>query len=75
MNLLKPTDTAIPGMSESPGRNEGESPGRNEGEPTGDLDRKKIRRPSPLCSGEGNMAWRNLTDATRHSGGVVGAAR
>jgi hypothetical protein len=34
-----------------------------------------FRRPSFLVSGEGIMAHRMLTDAVRHSGGVVGAAR
>ena len=35
----------------------------------------KIRKPSPLLRGEGSMAWRGLTEATWHSGGVVGTAR
>jgi hypothetical protein len=52
-----------------------ELPGRNASEPTGGLVRNKFRRPSPLLSGEGNMAGRSLTVATSHSGGVVGAAR
>jgi hypothetical protein len=34
-----------------------------------------VRRPSPLWSGEGSMAWRRLADAACHSGGVVRAAR
>ena len=46
---MKPTDKAILGMVS-------ESPGRNESEPTGGLDKIKLRRPSPLVSGEGSMA-------------------
>jgi len=46
---MKPTDKAIFGMVS-------ESPGRNESEPTGGLDKKKPRRPSPLLTGEGSMA-------------------
>jgi hypothetical protein len=61
MQLLKPTDKAILGTVS-------ESPGRNESEPTAGLDKEKIRKPSPLLSGEGSMARRNLIDATRHSG-------
>ena len=67
-NLVKPTDEAVFGTASEP-------LGRNASEPTGGLDRKRIRRPSPLLSGEGNMAGRNLTVATSHSGAVVGAAR
>ena len=53
-----------------------ELPGRNESKPIGGLETKlKIRRPSPLVRGEGSMACRGLTEAIRHSGGVVGAAR
>ena len=65
---MKPTDKAIFGMVS-------ESPGRNASEPTGGLETEKLRRPSPLGWGEGSMAWRGLTDAACHSGGVVGAAR
>jgi len=31
----------------------------------------RLRRPSPLCRGEGSMRCRKLTDAAAHSGGVV----
>ena len=48
---MKPTDKAILGMVS-------ESPGRNGSEPTGGLDKKIIRRPSPLWSDEGSMTWR-----------------
>ncbi len=65
---MKLTDKAIFGMVS-------ELPGRNASEPTGGLVKNKFRRPSPLGSGEGSMAGRNLTVATSHSGGVVGAAR
>ena len=65
---VKPIDKAILGMVS-------ESPGRNVSEPTGGLVKKKLRRPSLLWSGEGRMERRRLTDATLHSGGVVGAAR
>ena len=65
---MKPTDKAIFGMVS-------ESPGRNASEPTGGLETEKLRRPSPLGWGEGSMAWRGLTDAACHSGGVVGTAR
>jgi hypothetical protein len=65
---MKLTDKAIFGMVS-------ESPGRNASEPTGGPDNKKVRRPSPLLSGEGSMDDRKLTDAIIHSGGVVGAAR
>ncbi len=67
-NLLKPTDKAILGMVS-------ESPGRNASEPKVASTRNKLRRPSPLLSGEGSMASRRLTDAMGHSGGVVGVAR
>ncbi len=68
-NLVKLIDKAILGVVS-------ESPGRNASEPTGGLDKiRQLRRPSPLRSGEGSMAGRKLTAATRHSGGVVGAAR
>ena len=53
---MKPTDKAILGMVS-------ESSGRNVSEPRGGLDKKRIRRPSPLLRGEGNMAWRKLTEA------------
>jgi hypothetical protein len=46
---MKPIDKAILGMVS-------ESPGRNASEPTGGLDKIKLRRPSPLVSGEGSMA-------------------
>jgi hypothetical protein len=65
---MKPTDKAILGMVS-------ESPGRNASEPTGGLEKKRLRRPSPLLRGEGSMAGRGLTEAARHSGGVVGTAR
>jgi len=65
---MKPTDKAIQRMVS-------ESPGRNASEPTGGLETEKLRRPSPLGWGEGSMAWRGLTDAACHSGGVVGTAR
>ena len=65
---MKLTDKAIFGMVS-------ELPGRNASEPTGVLDNLKVRRPSPLLSGEGSMAGRNLTVAASHSGGVVGTAR
>ena len=61
---MKPTDKAVRGTVS-------ESPGRNRREPSGGLDKKNNRRPSPLLSGEGCMAWRRPTDATCHSGGVV----
>ena len=67
-NLVKLTDKAVFGTVS-------ELPGRNASEPVGGLVNFKIRRPSPLPTGEGSMACRNLTVATRHSGGVVGAAR
>jgi hypothetical protein len=44
-------------------------------EPTSGLEKVKPRRPSPLREGEGSMAWRRLTEALGHSGGVVGTAR
>ena len=65
---MKPTDKAVLGTVS-------ELPGRNESEPTGGLDKKLLRRPSPLWSGEGCMTYRKLTDAIDHFGGVVGAAR
>jgi hypothetical protein len=65
---MKPTDKAILGMVSK-------SPGRNASEPIGGLKKKEIWRPSPLLRGEGSMDRRTLTDAARHSGGVVGAAR
>jgi hypothetical protein len=65
---MKPTDKAILGMVSK-------SPGRNASEPIGGLEKKEIWRPSPLLRGEGSMDRRTLTDAARHSGGVVGAAR
>ena len=61
---MKPTDKAVPGTVS-------ESPGRNVSEPSGGLDKNELRRPSPLVSGEGCMAWRRLTEAARHSGGGV----
>ena len=67
-NLMKPTDKALFGRVS-------ESPGRNGSELTGGLDKKRLRRPSPLSTGEGSMAGRNLTVAAGHSGGVVEAAR
>ena len=67
-NPVKPIDKAVLGAVSK-------SPGRNVSEPTGGLVRNNFRRPSFLVSGEGNMAHRMLTDAVRHSGGVVGAAR
>ncbi len=66
--LMKPIDKAVFGTVS-------ESPGRNASEPIGGLVRNRFRRPSPLVPGEGSMAGRNLTVATSHSGGVVGAAR
>jgi hypothetical protein len=65
---VKSTDKAILGMAS-------ESPGRNGSEPRGGLDKKRIRRPSPLCWGEGSMRCCKLTDAAAHFGGVVGTAR
>ncbi len=65
---MKPTDKAILGMVSK-------SPGRNESELIGGLEKLKPRRPSPLRKGEGSMAWRRLTEALGHSGGVVGTAR
>src|SRR5215471_1769817 len=65
---MKPTDKSILGMVS-------ESPGRNASEPRSGLDKKIIRRPSPLWSGEDSMTWRTLTEAACHFGGVVGAAR
>ena len=67
-DYLKPIDKAVFGTVS-------ESPGRNESERTGGLVKNRFRRPSPLPAGEGSMAGRNLTVATSHSGGVVGAAR
>jgi hypothetical protein len=65
---MKPTDKAIFGMVS-------ESPGRNASKPIGGLEKKEIRRPSPLLRGEGSMDRRTLAEAASHSGGVVGAAR
>ena len=65
---MKLIDKAIFGMVS-------ESPGRNASEPTGGLETIHLRRPSSLPPDEGSMVRRNLTDATGHSGGVVGAAR
>jgi hypothetical protein len=62
---MKPTDKAILGMVS-------ESPGRNVSELRSGLDKKIIRRPSPLWSGEGSMTWRRLTEAACHFGGAVG---
>jgi len=61
---MKPTDKAILGVAS-------ESPGRNGSEPSGGLDKKRLRRPSPLIRGEGSMTDRGLTEAACHSGGVV----
>jgi hypothetical protein len=61
---MKPTDKAIFRMVS-------ESPGRNGSEPVVASTKNKPRRPSSLWSGEGNMARSNLTEAARHSGGVV----
>jgi hypothetical protein len=47
----------------------GESPGRNASERRRGLEMLP-RRPSPQKSGEGNRAYRRLTDAVRTSGGV-----
>ena len=66
---MKLTDKAIIWMVS-------ESSGRNVSEPTGGLVKlKKLRRPSPLATGEGSMTHCTLTDAMGHSGGVVGVAR
>jgi hypothetical protein len=65
---MKPIDKAL-------ARRVSESPGRNVSEPTGGLEKNRLRRPSPLSPGKGSMACRNLADAIRHSGGVVGVAR
>ena len=46
---MEPTDKAILGMVS-------ESPGRNASEATGGLEKKWLRRPSPLVRGEGSMA-------------------
>jgi hypothetical protein len=67
-NLVKLTDKAVFGTVS-------ELPGRNASEPIGGLVKNRFRRPSPLPTGEGSMAGRNLIVATSHSGGVVGAAR
>ena len=61
---MKPTDNAILGMVS-------ESPGRNASEPVVASTKNELRRPSPLLSGEGSRAWRRLTDAPHHFGGVV----
>ena len=61
---MKPTDKAILGMVS-------ESPGRNASEPVVASTKNELRRPSPLMSGEGSRAWRRLTDAPHHFGGVV----
>jgi len=61
---VKPTDKAIFRMVS-------ESPGRNGSEPVVASTKNKHRRPSYLVYSEGNMARRKLTEATRHSGGVV----
>ena len=66
--MLKLIDKAVLGTVS-------ESPGRNESEPVGSLVEFIIRRSSPLFRGEGHMVCCILVDATRHSGGVVGAAR
>ena len=65
---MKLTDKAVFGTVS-------ELPGRNASEPIGGLVNKWFRRPSPLPLGEGSMTGRNLTVATSHSGGVIGAAR
>ena len=65
---MEPTDKAILGMVSK-------SPGRNVSEPIGGLENLKLRRPSPHFKGEGSMAWRRLTAAAGHSGGVLGKAR
>ena len=65
---MKPTDKAILGMVSK-------SPGRNKSEPIGGLEKLTPRRPSLLITGEGSMAWRRLTAAPVHSGGVLGTAR
>ena len=65
---MKPTDKAILGMVS-------ELPGRNASESTGGLEKLEPRRPSPHSKSEGSMAWRRLTAAAGHSGGVLGAAR
>ena len=67
-NPVKPIDKAVLGAVSK-------SPGRNASEPIGGLVRITLRRPSFLVSGEGIMARRKLTEAVRHSGGVVGVAR
>jgi hypothetical protein len=43
---MKPTDKAVRGAVS-------ESPGRNASEPSGGLEKKRVRRPSLLLSGEG----------------------
>ena len=65
---MKPTDKAILGMVSK-------SPGRNASEPIGGLENEKPRRPSPHFKGEGGMSWCRLTEASAHSGAVLGAAR
>jgi hypothetical protein len=65
---MEPTDKAALGAVS-------ESPGRNESEPRSGLDKILHRRPSPFVRGEGSRAWRRLTDAACHFGGVVGTAR
>jgi hypothetical protein len=61
---MKPADKAVM-------RTVSESPGRNASEPEVASTKNKPRRPSFLLFSEGNMARRRLTDAARHSGGVV----
>ena len=65
---MKPTDKAIFGMVS-------ESPGRNASEPSGGLDKKWFRRPSPLPTGEGSMTGRALTRRPATPAGWLGAAR
>ncbi len=61
---MKPTDKAIFRMVS-------ESPGRNASELVVASTKNKPRRPSSLVCSEGSMSRRRLTDAERHSGGVV----
>ncbi len=61
---MKPTDKTIPGMVS-------ESSGRNEVNPEVASKKNRLRRPSPLPWGEGNMNFRKLTESAVHSGGVV----
>ena len=66
---MKPTDKAIVRMVSK-------LPGRNESKPTSGLETKLRSGSRAPCLGA-KAAWpgRGLTEATGHSGGVVGTAR